>query len=565
MAKESKSDFDARTVEDLKGMINKWVSIPFGILVVLVAGGCVNLVPYFLELKDELGLEPIHQEFIKWGVLFGYYGGILAGPIVDMVGTTISFIVAAIIAGAGFIALAFFSDANAVGTIGVAGIIILLVLVSLSCAVATIASIATVIKNFTRNVGAMVTAVMISYYILAPWFDLTVRHGYFEGVELKTNLIAMGVIHFVVYVLAAFIVDENEQSSRLKKASALTDRFGVLIFAAIAGGFVAVIYFTCVIAEKYRVGVFMMGLFILINFIALAFTIGALLGKINKEDTSNVAVEEHPPRKHFGEMCTDIRYWCLLFGTFFVVGSCGTYYIEAQSIANAIGSPDVGANINKAYYISQSATILGGGLLAAIFNRLINGWLLAAAAAFSAMVGFVLVFASESNDFWFYLSAFFIGAGIGGWWVIVPQIITDDAGPRSFESLWGLTLTVNAAGLFCFGRLFSWISEKAEPATPADCTGTSCYMIPVLSMAAFCLIAGILAIVGFMNDEGTGGAGGERKPLRGSDANKSSGRKSRDSKREKSSKRSGSKSKDGKRSGSRSKSKSGRSKSKDRK
>jgi hypothetical protein len=45
--------------------------------------------------------------------------------------------------------------------------------------------------------------------------------------------------------------------------------------------------------------------------------------------------------------------------------------------------------------------------------------------------------------------------------------------------------------------------------------------------AGLCLIAGILAIVGFANDEGTGGSGGERKPLRGSDAN-AAGRKSRD-------------------------------------
>lgn len=569
MPKESKGDFDARTVEDLRGMIKKWVSIPFGILVVLVAGGCVNLVPYFLELKDQMGFEPIHQEFIKWGVLFGYYGGIIAGPMVDLIGTTICFIIAAIFAGAGFIALAFFTTAGNVGTAGVVGIIFLLIFVSLSCAIATISAIATVIKNFSRNVGSMVTAVMITYYILAPWFDLTVRHGYFEGIDLQTNLIAMGIIHFVVYILAAFIVDENEQSDRLKKASSITDRFGVLIYAAIAAGFIAVIYFTCVIAEEYRVGVFMMGLFILINFIALAFTISALLGQINKQDTSNVAVDEVPPKKNFGEMCTDIRYWCLLFGTFCVVGSCGTYYIEAQSIANAIGNPDVGKNINKAFYLSEMTAILGGGLLAAIFVRLINGWLVAAIAAFSAMLGFTLVFAAESSEFWFFLSAFFVGAGIGGWWVIVPQIITDDAGPRSFESLWGLAIQVNVFGLFCFERLFAFISDKAEPATPADCKGTSCFMVPVLCMAGFCMIAGILAIVGFNNDEGTGGAGGEKKPLRKNDANKSTDRKSKGDKRDKSSKRSASKTKEGdasgKRSGSRSKSKSGRSKSKDRK
>ena len=574
MPKEQKSDFDSKTVDDMRGMITKWVSIPFGILVVLVAGGAVNLVPYFLDLKGQLGFDSTAQEFVKWAVLFGYYGGIIAGPLVDIIGTTVCFIIASIISGGGFIALAFYTDSSSVETFSVILIIVLLFIVSLSSAVATISAIATIIKNFSRNVGAMITAVMISYYILAPWFDLTIRHGYFDGVDIKTNLIAMGIIHFIVYILAAFIIDENEQSDRLKRASTLTDRFGVFIYATIAGGFVTVIYFTCVIAQEYKIGVFLMALFILINFIALAFTVMALLGRINKADTSNVAEERIPPRKNFGQMCTDIRYWCLLFGTFLVVGSCGCYYIESESVSAAMGKPDLGREVNKAYYLSQMITILGGGLIAALFVRVINGWLFAAAAAFSGVIGFSLVFLAESNDFWFYLSAFFIGAAVGGWWVIVPQIISDDAGPKSFESLWGLTLTVNVFGLFVFERFFTWISEKAEPSMPADCKGTSCFMVPYICMAVACLIATILAIVGFSNDEGTGGAGGtpgEKKPLRGSDANKA-GRKTKDGKREKSTKRDGSKKKEGsskKESSSKkrdeSKGKSARSKSKDRK
>lgn len=293
------------------------------------------------------------------------------------------------------------------------------------------------------------------------------------------------------------------------------------------------IYFTCIIAENYKVGVFLMALFILINFIALGFTIQALLGQMNRSDTSHVGEERIPPRKSWHEMLRDVRYYCLLLGTFIVVGTGGTYYIEATSVANAMGKPDLGEKVNKAYWLSHAITTLGGGLIASMFVRVINGWLFAAAAAFSGAVGFGFVFLGESSDFWFYLSAFLIGAAVGGWWVIVPQIIVDDAGPKSFEFLWGLTLTVNCAGLFCFERFFYWINEKLEPSTPSDCKGVSCYMVPYIVSGVLCLIAGILAIVGFANDEGTGGSGSERKPLRGSDAN-AAGRKSRDKTRDKS-------------------------------
>jgi len=548
------SDFDSKTVDDIQGMVTKWASIPFAIVVVLCAGSAINLGPYFLELKDQLGFEPIHQSFVKWGVIFGYYGGIIAGPFVDAFNTTPSFILAAIISGGGFVGLAFYTAAENVNTFNVIIIIVLLFVVSLACAIATIAAIATVIKNFSRNVGAMITAIMITYFICSPWFEFTIRHGYFEDIELRVNLIAMGVILFIIFLIAAFIVDENEQSPKLKRASALTDRVGILIYAIICGGFIAALYFTCIIAEDFKIGVFAHALFILINFVALAFTISALLGRISTGDTRNVGEEDVPPKKHFGQMLGDIRYYCLLFGTFAVVGSGTAFHIEAADLAVAMGKDeDLGAKVLKAYWLSMVISSLAGGLVAALFNSFINSWLFAAIAAFTGMVGYGFVFLGETSDIWFYISGFLIGTSVGGWWVIVPQIILDDAGPRSFESLWGVTITFNALGLLAADGLFVLINGKEEAGSPSDCQGTDCFMIPYIVFAAMTMIAGILALVGFSNDEGTGGSGGEKKPLRSNDPNKSGKKSSRRSK-SKSKSRSGSKSK-----------KSGRSKSKDKK
>ena len=306
MPKKNSGEIDS---DDIRGMITKWASIPFGILVVLVAGGALNLIPYFLDLKDTLGFEPIHQEFIRWGVIFGYFGGILAGPLVDMIGTTVSFLIAAIISGGGFIGLAFYTDSSAVGTLNVIVIIALVLTVSFSCAIATIAAISTIIKNFSRNVGSMIAAVMIAYYFSASYFDTSIRNGYFADVEIKTNMIASGVIHFSTYLLAAFIVDENEQSRELKRASSLTDRVGIFIYAAIAAVYLAVVYFTCIIAEAYQLSIVLITLIILVNFVALAFTVQLLIGQMNKNDTSHVRDDHIPPKKNFCQMLIDIRYW----------------------------------------------------------------------------------------------------------------------------------------------------------------------------------------------------------------------------------------------------------------
>ena len=532
--------------DDIKGMISKWASIPFGIIVVLVSGSAINLVPYFLALKDTLGFTPVLQEFIRWGVVFGYYGGVLSGPLVDMFGTTISFVLTAIIAAGGYTALAFYSTGSSIGTFNAILVVCLVLLVSFAASLAYMTAIATIIKNFSRNVGAMIAAVMLSYFFAAPYFDTSIRNGYFKDVDLFTNLIASAVINFVVLILAALIIDENEQSPQLKKASSITDRFGIVIYAIIAAGFLATIYFTCVIAEAYQLAIVLITLIILANFIVLGFTIQALIGRMNASNTENVGDEHMPPKKNFGQMLIDVRYWCMLFGTFIVVGSGIMYYLEASDVAKALGKDSLAETVDYAYWLSAAAAILGGGIAAALFNVVLNAWLFAAIAAFSSMVGFALVFLSSTNDVFFYASAFFVGAGTGGWWIIVPQIILDDAGPKNFEALWGSTLTVNALGMFCFERFFYFMAGKAEASDKGTCSGTQCYMIVYILASALCLIAGILAIVGWNNDEGSGGKGGkdEKKPLRKNDANKEGSRRSKSKdKSSRGDKKSGSKSK----------------------
>lgn len=522
-SKEKGSGIDQNTTKDIIGMVTKWVSIPFGILVVLVAGGTLNLVPYFLEIKDKLGFTPLQQELVRWGVLLGFFGGIITGPIVDIIGTTISFPIAAFISAGGYIGLAFYTDASKIDAFNTIIIVALLLTVAFGASVAVIASISTVIKNFSRNVGGMIASVMIAYLYASQYLDLCVRKGYFTDVSLKTNMFTTAGYTFVVYILAAFIIDENQESEEMKKASNLTDRFGIFVYAVICAGAVAAIYFTCVVAQDYKLGVFFMLLIILVNFIALGFTIQALLGRISNADTKNVDNEKNPPKKNFIQMFGDIRYYVLLFGTFVVVGAGFTFNAEASSVAVAINQPAIGEDIFKSFWISAVLAILGGGLVSGLFSKLINQWLFAALAAFSGMAGFGFVFlANTYGGFWLFLSSFFIGAATGGWWVIVPQIILDDAGPNSFESLWGLTLSVNIGGFFAFERLFYWINEKTEPSKASDCKGVGCFLVPYIISGALCLIAGLLCFVALSADDSAGAKGkSEKKPLKDNDKNKS--------------------------------------------
>ena len=104
---------------------------------------------------------------------------------------------------------------------------------------------------------------------------------------------------------------------------------------------------------------------------------------------------------------------------------------------------------------------------------------------------------------------------------MVPQIILDDAGPSSFESLWGFTLSVNVCGFFAFERLFYWINQKTEPSKASDCKGVGCFLVPYIVSGALCLIVGLLCFVALSADDPKGGKWGqEKKPLKDNDKNK---------------------------------------------
>ena len=162
-----------------------------------------------------------------------YYGGILAGPVVDLIKYRYSFLYAAIISVFGFVALSFYTDSESVGALDTFLITVLLISVSFSASIASIAAVTIVIKNFTEKRGPMVVALMLTYYLIAPFFDQCFRRGYFTDVELKKNLISSGIIQFFIYVCAAFILKKPKSSTSMRKVSKYIDMVGLLIFAAL--------------------------------------------------------------------------------------------------------------------------------------------------------------------------------------------------------------------------------------------------------------------------------------------------------------------------------------------
>lgn len=80
------------------------------------------------------------------------------------------------------------------------------------------------------------------------------------------------------------------------------------------------------------------------------------------------------------------------------------------------------------------------------------------------MFGFTLALFSQAiGSSFFYISSVFVGAAVGGFWILVPIIIVQYLSTKYFEILWGIVISVNLLGVFTFDKIFMWIADKEAP------------------------------------------------------------------------------------------------------
>ena len=88
------------------------------------------------------------------------------------------------------------------------------------------------------------------------------------------------------------------------------------------------------------------------------------------------------------------------------------------------------------------------------------------------MLGFSIALLTQPVGVtFFYISSGLIGAAVGGYWVILPQIILSDVSKKWFEILFGFVININLLGVFVFDKLFMWIDDKEEPYEIGTCQG----------------------------------------------------------------------------------------------
>jgi hypothetical protein len=214
-------------------------------------------------------------------------------------------------------------------------------------------------------------------------------------------------------------------------------------------------------------------------------------------------VDDHNDRS-FGSMLGQPKYLCLMISTFLVVGVCQTYNFNIFQICFSYKKAGEADHIIDTFWLAEMSARFGGGLIAFLLSSKINGYLFAALGALVGAVGYGISLLGEPVGASFvFISCILIGVCLGIWWVIVPQIVMDDAGPKNFGLNWGLAVFLNALGILVFGQLFDWIYGKQGDGND-KCTGEKCLLIQFIIFAIVCLLGCGLAFYAYTKDQPVG-------------------------------------------------------------
>jgi hypothetical protein len=122
-------------------------------------------------------------------------------------------------------------------------------------------------------------------------------------------------------------------------------------------------------------------LLILANLIILGITIQVLLVRIKQSDEGIFELKRHRTSSLIGMKISKIlmisEYVSLLVGTFIIVGTGTTFYMQIEMISGSLGVADISTDVKNIFWICEVSARLGGGLLAALFLQHFDGYLYA--------------------------------------------------------------------------------------------------------------------------------------------------------------------------------------------
>jgi hypothetical protein len=501
-------------------MIVKWMSIPFGILVICCAGACYNLFAYFQQIGAAQGYNKDTLSLIKYVVLFGYYLGIIPGYLYRAVGDAFSFVIAAVMAIISFSVLGYLAVSDDSGTAHWVFMMIFLFTGAMSGGIATIGAIVIPVKSFPKESGLLIIVIMLSYYKIAPYLEFSFRSAFLEDPDLMYYFAGVGLFIACAFVLAAISIREVTLGDAIEGVIDRFDKMALLAYVLLAVIFFASFFVAALIIENWFIGIILFIAFLVANFFAVGAAFGVVYSRAKGAGAKALAgaskggAEKKREEWSFEEMLRKGKYHAIVWSSMIIIGTCSTYSFNIFQTAFAFGQIDNADNFLDTFWAADMMGRIGGGILAFFMYQELkmNFYQYSVFASMIAVLGFGTVLLTEAVGApAMFASTWMVGLASGMFWVIVPVIVMEDAGEKNFGLNWGLSLFANVLGMLIFGEFFDAIYEwKGDGQT---CSGLGCVLIQFILFGLLALLAVGLCYYALSSDieEGRGPKKVEKK------------------------------------------------------
>lgn len=490
-------------------LLLKWLSVPYAILAVVAGGASYNLYSYFQFIGKLKHYGSSTNSMIWTTVLFGYYLGILPGAIIAMTNNTrIVFIIGAIASLISFIVLGYVGEHGEASALNWLLMISMLFIGSTASAFATITAIVSSVRNFPRMLSMAIMAILIGYYKMAPYLEFWIRTIIFTDTPYFTYFIFVGIVLCIIFLGAAFAIQVPDIDDKYHNYMKNIDNVTMYIYVVVEVIFAAILFLFTKIYNEVTIGVISFILVLILNFVIFGFSISMMYNNITSMEKGIISLKfppQHFYNKSFGTYLCEIKYICSILASFIVIGVCSTFNMNIYQTALDIGAVDSITGLMIALWLIEIVSRIGGGLLAYSLVESVNGYIFLIVGAALSSIGFVCALLADSMGTTFlYTACVLTAVGLGIFWVVVPQVIMDDAGPDWFGMNWGLSLLLTSTGIVVFGNFYDMSYNYYSDGKTQCTSGAGCTQIQHIAFAVLCVIASILCYISLVNDDPVG-------------------------------------------------------------
>lgn len=496
-------------------MITKWICIPYGIVIVVIAGFVKSVIPDYLSSYSMWYSSYEAYSILEYALMFGVYGGILTGLFVDTFSHRVSLLLAAVMSLVSYWFIPQF-DGSSRTKLEDWHFYVLTSLVFIggqSVSLALVSTVKVCLLNFPITASPMVLSILLSYWYICMHIESSLRWSFFFGVDTKVYTMGVGIATSVIYAIGAVVMKiekgSREQSGVSQYHLAMLDKVGLTMFVICEIFMILLLLLFKLIIKDVVVSTWIWVALLIGNFILPIINAECVLNRASdllrgfSPEIDELHRLQRGRDKNLFASLKSLKLLLLLIAMIILVGCGAVIYERLSKISIAISMGYLAEYAMIWFIFGNFVTRWLLGLLYAIINVSNDFTYMVFFAAEIVLSAFVIIFIPNRSVLLFNSAWFIAGSGVGGLSISVPLVIAQDFGKKHFGVIWGTFTLGMEIGVWIFSMvIFDHFYDKYNKDRWGRCTKKEWFSTAFILTTVWAIIGLIMVgIVWYMDTE----------------------------------------------------------------